>query len=277
MVLPVDRLFLEVAKGVVHPPHVPLQAEAEPALRGLLRDPRPGGRLLGDGHDAGHPPVGRRVGLLEQADRLEVLAPAVHVGDPLAVLARVVEVEHRGHGVDAQPVDVELLQPVDGVGDEEVAHLEAPEVEDVGTPVGLVTAARVRVLVQGEAVEAGQGERVTREVPGHPVEDDADAGLVQRVDQVAEVVGGAEPGRRGVVPGDLVAPGRAVRVLHDREQLDVGEAEVLDVVDEVFGHLAVGQPLSPRAQVHLVGAHRAGVRVALRALLHPLRVTPLVP
>ena len=86
--------------------------------------------------------------------------------------------------------------------------------------------ARVRVLVERQAVEAGQRPRVGGEVAGHPVEDDADAGLVQPVDEVAEVVGAAEPRARRVVAGDVVAPGRRVRVLHDRHELDVGEAEV---------------------------------------------------
>ena len=112
------------------------------------------------------------------------------------------------------------------VGDEEVAHLEPAEVEHVGAPVGLVAAARVGVLVERQAVEAGEGEGVAGEVPRHPVEDDADAGPVQRVDEVLEVVRGAEPRRGGVVAGDLVAPRGAVGVLHHGEQLDVGEAEV---------------------------------------------------
>ena len=79
-----------------------------------------------------------RVQLAEEVDGLEVLAAAVHVGNPRAGRAGVVEVEHRGHGVDPQAVDVELLQPVQGVGDEEVAHLVAAVVEDERAPVGVL-------------------------------------------------------------------------------------------------------------------------------------------
>ncbi len=80
-----------------------------------------------------------------------------------------------------------------------------------------------------------------------------------------------------VVAGDLVAPRRPVRVLHHGEQLDVGEAEVDDVVDEVLGEVAVRHPLAPRAEVDLVDAHRALVRVAAGALLEPRLVAPRVP
>ena len=59
---------------------------------------------------------------LEEGDRLQVLAAAVAVGHPLARLARVVEVEHRGDRVHAQAVDVVLVEPEERVGDEEVAR-----------------------------------------------------------------------------------------------------------------------------------------------------------
>ena len=75
------------------------------------------------------------------------------VRDPLAGLARVVEVEHRRDGVDAQPVGVVLAQPEERVREQEVAHLGAPEVEDERAPVGMRAAPRVRVLVERGAVE----------------------------------------------------------------------------------------------------------------------------
>jgi hypothetical protein len=149
VVLAVDRLQRRVVQRVVHPAHVPLQAEAEAAHVGRRGDATPARRLLGHRDDAGRAPVDRGVRLLQELDRVEVLPAAVLVRQPLPVLARVVEVEHRGHRVDAQAVDVELLQPVAGVGDEEVAHLRAAEVEDVGAPLGVLAAAGVRVLVEG--------------------------------------------------------------------------------------------------------------------------------
>ena len=160
---------------------------------------------------------------------------------------------------------MELLEPVQRVGDQEVAHLAAAEVEHERAPVGLLAAARVGVLVERGAVEAGQRPLVAREVRRHPVHDHAVAVLVQVVDEVAEVVRGAEAGGRRVVGGDLVAPGTAERVLGHRQQLDVGEAGLVEVVDQLVGQLAVAQARPPRAEVHLVDAHRLGVRPAAGA------------
>ena len=192
--------------------------------------------------------VQRLVQLLEERDRVEVLVPAEHVRHPLAGLARVVEVEHRGDGVDADPVGVVLAQPVERVREQEVPHLRPAEVEDERAPVGMRAAARVGVLVQVRPVEGGERPVVAREVRRHPVEDHADAALVQAVDEVAEVVGRAEARGRRVVAGHLVAPRAGERMLHHRQQLDVREAEVGDVVGELVGELAVASAGgSPRA------------------------------
>ena len=125
----------------------------------------------------------RLVELLEELDRLEILASAVAVAQPLARLAAVVEVEHRRDGVDAQAVDVEFVEPVQRVGDEEIPHLVAAVVEDQRAPVGMLAEPRILVLVQRGAVEATQREVVFRKVRRHPVENDADAVLVQRIDE----------------------------------------------------------------------------------------------
>ena len=97
----VDRVLAQVAQGVVHPAHVPLHAVAEATARGRGGHAGPCRGLLGDHDDAGVTTVRGRVGFLDELDGLQVLAATVLVGAPLAVLARVVQVQHRGNGVDA--------------------------------------------------------------------------------------------------------------------------------------------------------------------------------
>ena len=229
-----------------------LKPKPSPPVSGRAGDLRPGRRLLGDRGRPGHPLVDGRVHLLEELHRLEVLAAAVLVRRPLALLAGVVEVEHRGDAVDPQAVGVELLQPEQRVGVEEVAHLRPAEVEDVGAPLLVPAALRVGVLVERGAVEHRQRPLVGGEVPGHPVEDDADAGLVELVDEQPEAVGVAEAGVGGEVRRHVVAPRAAERVLHDRHQLDVGEAEVGEVRRQLVGELLPGLVAPPRGEVHLV-------------------------
>ena len=172
---------------------------------------------------SGYSPYDRLVELAHEVDRLEVLAAAVLVGDPLAVLARVVEVQHRGDGVDPQPVDVVAVEPAHRARHQERAHLVAAVVEDRRVPVGVVALPRIGVLVQVRAVELVQAVGVGGEVRRHPVEDHADAALVELVDHRHQVGRRAVARRRREVAGGLVPPRSVERVLHDREELDVRE------------------------------------------------------
>jgi hypothetical protein len=158
---------------------------------------------------------------------------------PLAVFARVVEVKHRGDRIDAESVDMEFLEPVQGVRNEEVADFVAAEIEDVRAPVAVLTAPRVGVLVEGLAVEPGECERILGEVAGNPVHDHADAGLMQTIDQVSQVIRGAEAAGGGEVPRHLVAPRAAEGMLREREELDVREALSRHVLDQLVGAVAV--------------------------------------
>ena len=273
----VDRIARHVLQGVVHPAHVPLVAEAEAADVGRPRHHRPRGRLLGVGLDPGVVAVGHLVERAEQLDRLEVLAPAVLVRDPLALAAAVVEVEHRRDPVDPEAVGVELLEPQRRARQEEALHLVAAVVEDRAGPVGVDALARVAVLVEVGAVELVGPVGVAREVRRHPVEDDPDAALVEDVDQVHQVLGPAHPRGRGEEAGDLVAPRAVERVLHHRHQLDVGEAEAGCVVGEQRRQLAVAErPVGvlgaapPRPEVALVDRDR-GVERAPRPRAPPSR------
>ena len=135
-----------------------------------------------------------------------MLAPTLVVRRPLAGPTRVVAIQHRCDRVDAQPVDVELVEPVQRVGDQEVAHLVAAVVEHIRAPVGMLTALRVGMLVQRGAVETAEAPVVAWEMRRHPVDDDADPSLVKCVDESPDPVGLTETGGRGVVAGHLVAP-----------------------------------------------------------------------
>ena len=204
-----------------------------------------------------------------------MLASAVLVGQPLAGLAGVIQVEHGGHRVHAQAVQVELIAPVQRVCHQEVAHFAAAEVEDVGAPVFLLAAAPVGVLVEGGAVETREREVVFGEVGGHPVHQHADAVGVQRVHEFAELVRGAPARGRGVVAGDLVAPGAAEGVLGHGQKLHVGEAVFHQVGHELLGQGGVVGALLPGADVALVDAHRGVGGVDAGARVHPLAVGPL--
>ena len=270
VVAAVDGLVLEVLQGVVHPAHVPLQVKAKPAFVSRCGNTWPGGGFLRNGEHARVGSVEGGIGFLEELDCLKVFASAVDVGQPF--VAGVIQIEHGSYRVDTQAVDVEFLRPVEGIGHEEVADLVAAEVEDVGAPVCLLAAAWVGVLVQRLAVEAAECPFILGEVGGDPVDDDADAGRVQVIDERAQLVRGAPAGRRSVVARHLVSPGTAEGVLGHGQHFHVGKAVLEQVGDEFLAEAVVVGADLPGTHVQLVDAHRhIEVIVALR---HPVVISP---
>ena len=227
----------------------------------------------------------QRVELADELDRLDVLPPAVAIRNPLPFAPRVIEVEHRRDGIDAQTVDVVLVQPVEGVRQQVVADLVAAVVEDQRAPVAMLPLAGVGVFEERRAVEPRQRVRVAWKVPGHPVEDHADTCLVADVHERLELLRRAETARRRVEAGDLVAPRSRKRMLHHRQQLDVRVAHLLHVRNEPRRQLRVGQVAlavvagaCPRTEVDLVDRHGPlEPRLLGRAPGHPGCILPLVP
>ncbi len=283
VITPVRRIERHVAQAVVHPAHVPLQPETQAAQVRRTAHRGPARRFLRDGHDPRELPVGDLVETLEEIHRLQVLASAELVGHPLARLARVIEIEHGGHGIHAQAVDVVVVQPEQAVGGEEIAHLVAAVVEDERAPVGVLTLARVAVFVEVRAVEIRQAVGVLREMARHPVEDHADAALVALVHEIAELVRVAEPAGGRVVIRDLIAPRAVEGMLGHGHEFDVGETHLDHVIDEMIGQFAVGQRAVvilghalPTARVDLVDAHGGFFcqSVARRLSIHSSSLQP---
>ena len=143
--------------------------------------------------------------------------------------------------------------------------------------------ARVGVLEQMGAVEVGQPVRVGREVRGHPVQNDANAVLMQVVHQIHEVLrrSVARSGRE--IARGLVTPRTVERMLHDGHQFHVSEVHPLDIFRQARRHLPVGQrPVAflrdphPRTEMNFVNRNRGLQRFPLCPGFHPLLISPLV-
>src|SRR5512141_700737 len=95
--------------------------------------------------------VGFGIEPAQKVDRLQVLPPAVLVRNPLALLARVIEIEHRRHGIYAQSIDMVFVEPEHGARQQEAPHFIPPVIEDVSVPVGMESLAPVGMLVKMRA------------------------------------------------------------------------------------------------------------------------------
>ena len=124
---PIDRVERHVFERVVHPTHVPFEAETQTAEVGRRRDSREGGGFLCNRYRAGKQSVDQFVGALQKCDGVAIFVAALSVGLPFPGFAGIVEVEHGGDGVDAQAIDVEAIDPIERAGVKESDHLLAAE------------------------------------------------------------------------------------------------------------------------------------------------------
>ena len=65
---------------------------------------------------------------LEEGDGLEILAPPMLVGDPLALFPRVIEIEHGGYRIDAKPVEMIAVKPEERVVEQIALNFAAAEI-----------------------------------------------------------------------------------------------------------------------------------------------------
>ena len=191
VVAAVHRVELHVVQRIVHPAHIPFEVKAQ-AATGQVRRRRAahagkGGGLFGN-HQSTRP---LHADLVVQAaqkfHRLQVFAPAVAVGYPLAGATAVVAVKHGRHGIDPQAVDTKTLQPIEGVADQKVAHLGAAEVVDQRVPVLVKTFFGVGVFVQMRAIEIGQAVRVAGEMRRHPIQNHTQSSRMGSVHKVLKI------------------------------------------------------------------------------------------
>ena len=174
-----------------------LKLKPETAVRRRFGDQRPCGGLLRNHHLVGMTAQDRAVALLQESDGLQVFLAALGVRLPLTVTAVIVKVEHAGHRVDAQAVQVILLDPEQCAGDQEALYLAHAVVENHSAPFLVLATAGVGVFIAGGAVKHVQPVGILGEVGRHPVQNHADTGLVHLVHKVHEILGGAVTAGRG--------------------------------------------------------------------------------
>src|SRR5215475_7764204 len=174
-------------------------------------------------------------------------------------------------------------EPEKGITDEKALDLFTTIVEDVAVPLRMIALARVGMLVQMCSVEESQAMLIGGEVRWHPVENHADAALVQRIDEVHQILRRTIVAGRSEVAGGLIAPGAEKRVIHDRQKLHMRVSQLFKIIRQLRRQLAIGKRAiilfghpSPGTHVHFVNRHGLIESVVLTTRRHPFSVAPLV-
>ena len=206
VVLAIDGIELDIGQNVVHPAHVPFEAEAQTAQIGGRRDHGEGGAFLGDHHQAGKIVIHGLVKAAQEVDAVQVFPSAETVGNVLPRPLAEVVVDDAADRVHTDAVGVEDVQPEAGVAQKVAAHLAARVVKEHRAPLGDLAPAGIGVVVQIRAVKAEQPHFITGKMRGHPVQNHADARLVAPVDERHQLQWRTVARRGGVEARHLITP-----------------------------------------------------------------------
>ena len=174
-------------------------------------------------------------------------------------------VDDRMHGVEPQPVEAVLVQPVQGVVDEVIAD---------GTGVLAVEIDRRtpgRMVPFGEEGLGVGAEIVTfrAEVVVDHVQEDHQVAAMRLVDQALQVVRGAVGIVGGIGQNAVVTPSPASREVGQRQELDRGDAEIGQMV-QLAADAVIGALVGEAADVEFI---QDGLFPRAAA---PIRVPPFV-
>ena len=206
MVFPVNRILGKIGQRVVHPAHIPFLPESQTTGIRRARYHRPGSGFLCEGLGIGIIAIDCGIQITQKSNGIQIFPSPKLIGNPFAVFATVIQVEHRCYRIDAQSIDMIFIQPEQGAADKKRTHFMSAVIENRTMPLRVVPLTRISMLKQKRTVEMSQAMCIVRKMRGHPVENDADTLLVQCVHQKHEILRCAITGCRRKITGSLVAP-----------------------------------------------------------------------
>ena len=201
--------------------------------------------ILGNGDGVGIHLADQLVGQLQIGHRFGVGVHgeiALRAGEGLS--QTVVVVQHGGHTVEAEAVEVVFLHPELQIAQQEMDDLVLVVVKAFGAPGTVVAPGTfVEELVGGAVKFVDALPGVDAGVGMDHIQQHGDPHAVGGIDEGFQFLRGAEPGGGGIEVGDLVAEGGVVGVLHNGHDLQRVVAQGFDTGKDPVLKLGVGAHL----------------------------------
>ena len=122
---------------------------------------------------------------------------------------------------------MELLNPEQGIGNQEIPHFILSEIKNLRSPVRMLPFPRIRIFESRSAVKVRQAVGVSWEMRRYSVKDDAYLVPVKVIYHPRKIFRRAVPGGRRVVACYLISPGAVKRMLGNADQLHMGISHIL--------------------------------------------------
>src|SRR5262245_52692312 len=204
----------------------------------------------------------------QELDCLKVLPPSIFVGNPLTFPPRIIEIEHGGHSVDPESIQVKSLAPIKCVGREKIPDFVAAKIKNQRAPILVRSLARVFMFIQCRPIKVGKRPIIARKMRRDPIHINSDARLMKLVDQKLEIIRCSIAACRSVKACDLITPTWIVNMLGRWKEFNVRESHVPHIVNQGPGEFSIiegfkGCSPPPGSEMNLVNADGRSKNVCL--------------
>ena len=132
---------------------------------------------------------------------------SINIGNPLAVIFAVVQIQHGSDCIHTDSVCMVLFGPEQGIGNQEIGNLRSSVIINQSSPVRMCSLPRIGVFIDAGAVKRCQSIAVSWEMSRYPVQNYADSLLMHIIHEIHKIVRRTVAAGRRIISGYLVAPG----------------------------------------------------------------------
>ena len=151
---PEERVIFHISQEIIHPAHVPLIIKSHGAVVHISGNLGPCRRLLRNQNRSRLSLLKHGIQMFQEFHCFQILISAVDIGDPLAIVLAVIQIQHGSHRVHADAIRMILPGPEQRVGNQEVGHLGTSIIVNQSPPVRMHPLPWVLVLIDTGHVKA---------------------------------------------------------------------------------------------------------------------------
>ena len=234
-----QRIHGHIFQEIVHPAHIPLIIKSETASVHIACHHRISRRFLGYHLNIRVAFLHNRIEMFQKFNGFQILLAAINIRAPFTILSSIVQIEHRSHRIHTQSVNVILFNPIQCIGNEEVADFLTSVIKDQCSPVRMFASLRIRIFIERLPVKTCQSVQISWKMRRYPVKDHTDLMLMQIIYKIHKIFRCSVAGRRCVITGHLISPGSIQGMFHDRHQFHMCVSHIQHIVGDLFGQISV--------------------------------------
>ena len=222
--------------------------------------------------------------MMEELNGFQVLIAAKFIRQPLSVLFTVIQIQHGCYCIYTDTVYMELSQPEQSIGYQEVLHFIFAIIKYLRSPFRMFSQTRIGMFKDALSVKFCQSVCIGCKMCRYPVQNNSNACLMQFIDQIHKILRRSVTGRRRIVSGHLIPPGAIIWMLCDSHKLYMGVFHLFQIFHDPVGKLpiiiesfrsTVIRMLHERTDMTLIDRHGLLVHIFFIPGFHPLGILPV--